>query len=91
MWDVPRFSSRRSSCSASATSIDGSGPPRSRVARPGATGRMRPGARTVSESACTGAGLMLYRLQEVDRWTDRRVGPVDDILQCHRVKAGCSF
>ena len=32
-----------------------------------------------------------HRLGEVDCWTDRRVGPVDDILQCHRVKAGCSF
>ena len=37
----------------------------------------------------SGARLVLYRLREVDRWTDRRVGPVDDVLQCRRVKAGC--
>jgi hypothetical protein len=38
-----------------------------------------------------GAGLVPDRLREFDCWMDRRVGPVDDILQCHRVKAGCSF
>jgi hypothetical protein len=36
-------------------------------------------------------GLVPDRLREVDYWTDRGVGPVDDVLQCRRGKPGYLF